>query len=423
MSALPLELVITDITLENYQTKLEKAIRKVTKHLGVPMAAHKLEHTHEPYLYDVQQELSDRWTQFYTGMTKKVYTAVTEALDLPTMAIETMKKALGDSGNLKYRGKVIYNPSTGQPIKIKEFNALIEAIENFLNRNTKDLAKRIILDAVTIGKLIQRMAKYHSTADMKRLKLDDLKYRGKTFNWIRNDLKNLKTVLGQPLSAHEIGRYQVAQDYVAHLVTRSNNKIREEIKDTVLNGILQRRTKGQVSQDLFNRLGGLNRDWRRIADTEIVNTSNLAGIRQEINDAPKGEKVYFRRYELPGCCERCEKVNGVIALWSDVPLDDDKIKDPHAKVAIWEGKEYEKGRTVLVTGTLHPNCRGGWTRWGSSRVDAAVAQIRGKAAKWDAAVKQAKEEYKGKGIENPNDQTEGYLDRINTLYREKLGEG
>jgi hypothetical protein len=75
-----------------------------------------------------------------------------------------------------------------------------------------------------------------------------------------------------------------------------------------------------------------------------------------VNDAPKGERVYFKRYELPGCCSKCAKVNGVIALWSDTPLADDKIKDPYASVAIWEGKPQEKGRTVLVTGTLHPNC-------------------------------------------------------------------
>jgi hypothetical protein len=49
-----------------------------------------------------------------------------------------------------------------------------------------------------------------------------------------------------------------------------------------------------------------------------------------------------------------------------------------------------------------------------------TAQVRGKAEKWDAAVKQAREEYRKKDIENPNDQTPGYIDRINELYRENL---
>jgi hypothetical protein len=299
---------------------------------------------------------------------------------------------------------------------------LVAAIEKFLNRNTAGAAERIVLDSVAIGKLIRRMAKYQSSSDMKRLKLDSMKYRGKTFDWIRQDIKNLNKVLGGTMSGVEMARYQVARDYVASLVTRSNQKIKEEIKDTVLSGIVNKRSKSQVSQDLFNRLGSLNRDWKRIADTEIVNTSNLAGILQEVNDTPKGEKVYFKRYELPGCCEKCAKVDGVIALWSNTPLDDDKIKDPYAKVAIWEGKQTEKGRTVLVTGTLHPNCRGGWLRWGGSQTDAMAAQTRGNVEKWDAATEQAREEYREKGIENPNDQTPGYADRINELYREKLGE-
>ena len=264
------------------------------------------------------------------------------------------------------------------------------------------------------------MAKYQSSTDMMRLKLGNMKYRGKTFDWILRYIKNLRSILGQPLSDSEMARYQVAQDWVGQLVTRSNNKIKDEIKDTVLQGIINKRSKAQVSQDLFNRLGGLNRDWKRIADTEIVNTSNLAGILQEVNDTPKGEKVYFKRYELPGCCDKCAKVNGTIVLWSNAPLADDRIKDPHAKIAIWEGKPQEKGKTLLVTGTLHPNCRGGWLRWGGRHVDAMTAQVRGKAEKWDAAVKEAREEYRARGMENPNDQTPGYVDRINELYREKL---
>ncbi|MDR0390084.1 MAG: hypothetical protein LBH73_08435 [Spirochaetaceae bacterium] len=422
MNQRALELVIPDINIGNYREKITKAIRTVSQYLGVPMTARKVEHTHESYFYDVQQELSDQWMGYYQGILRKIYSTVIEALGLPPVEVETMRKALGDSGILRYHGKVIYNPETGKPLKMKNFNAVIGAIEKFLNRNTTDIAKQIILDSVAVENLLRRMAKYQSSAEMRRLKLGELKYRGKTFNWIRQDIKNLNSVLGNTLSGQEMARYQVAQDYVAHLVTRSNQKIKDEIKDTVLRGIVEKRTKGQVSQDLFNRLGGLNRDWKRIADTEIVNTSNLAGILQEVNDAPKGERVYFKRYELPGCCSRCAKVNGVIALWSDNPLADDKIKDPYASVAIWEGKPQEKGRTVLVTGTLHPNCRGGWLRWGGKQVDAMTAQVRGKAEKWDAAVKQAREEYRKQVTKDPNDQTPGYVDRINELYREKLGE-
>lgn len=412
---------LTNITPENKREKMIKAIRAISGHLGLPISVSKdHDHKQEPYLYDIQQELSDQWIGYYSSILKKIYNTVITALDLPAVNVETMRKAIGDSGNLKYRGKVIYNPETGYPLKNHDFDNLIESIQKFLNRNTKDISKQILLDSIAIGKILRRMAKYQSSTDMARLNLDTMKYRGKTFDWIRKDIKNLTDVLGDPLSGSEMARYQVAQDYVGNLVTRSNQKIKDDIKDTVLKGILEKRSKGQVSQDLFNRMGSLNRDWKRIADTEIVNTSNLAGILEDVNNSPKGEKVYFKRYELPGCCDKCSRIDGKIVLWSNTPLADDKIKDPIADIAIWEGKPQDKKMNSVVTGTLHPNCRGGWILW-SKRMDAMGAKIQGKVDAWDNAVDQAREEYRNKGTENPNDQTKGYVDRINDIYQEKIG--
>jgi hypothetical protein len=46
-----------------------------------------------------------------------------------------------------------------------------------------------------------------------------------------------------------------------------------------------------------------------------------------------------------------------------------------------------------------------------------VAHIQNKGQLWDKAVIKAREEFKAKGINSPNDQTPGYVDRINELYR------
>jgi hypothetical protein len=416
-----------------------KAIRAISKKLNVPVSVESKGRVHgqEPYLYDIQQELADCWIAFYSHILKNIYETVIATLGLPRVEVETMRKAIGGDDPLRYigfglvgkllhklgfyKGKVIYNPETGTPVKQKEFNELIEALENFLGRNTKDAAKRLVLDTITIGKLLKRIARYSASAEMEKMKLDGLKYRGKTFDWIRNDFKNLAHVMGEPFTRSEMARYQVATDYAAQLVTRTNDNIRNEIKDTVLKGIREHRTKGQVSQDLFNRLGSMNRDWRRIADTEIVNTANLAGILEDVHNAPEGEKVYFKRYELPGCCDKCEKINGKVVLWSNAPLADDHIKDEHADIAIWEGKPQDKKMTTVVPGTMHPNCKGGWVRWGGKSADAMGAKIRSKIEAWDKAVKKARDEYRDKGIDNPNDQTKGYTTRINELYQSYLG--
>jgi hypothetical protein len=69
------------------------------------------------------------------------------------------------------------------------------------------------------------------------------------------------------------------------------------------------------------------------------------------------------------------------------------------------------------------NCRGEWVRWGGKEVDAMTAKINNKIKVWDESVAQAREEFKARGIDNPNDQTNGYTERINELYQARLSEG
>jgi hypothetical protein len=363
-------LEIRNITLKNRQFKFRKAMGELAETLNIspplikalPHKAHK----QEPYFYNVQQQLSDRWVKYFDSIIHNVYKTIIDSLGLPMVEVETMKKALDDGilrykgGILKfipfYRGKILYSPETGQPIQKKEFEALIKAIENFLNRKTGKAGDQIVLDSVAIGKLLRRMSKYQTSRELEALTLEKLKYQGKTYDWIRESVKNIRNALGEELFRREQAMYQAARDWAAAKVTHLNNVIKDEIKDTILYGIREHRGKAQIAQDLFNKMGGLNRDWKRIADTEIVNTSNLAGILEEVNQRPVGEKVYFKRYELPGCCDKCAKIDGMVVLWSDIPLENDHIKDPYAKIAIWEGKPQDKKMNSVVTGTIHPNC-------------------------------------------------------------------
>jgi hypothetical protein len=50
-------------------------------------------------------------------------------------------------------------------------------------------------------------------------------------------------------------------------------------------------------------------------------------------------------------------------------------------------------------------------------------KMQGKADAWSKAVEKARDEYREKGVENPNDQTKGYKDRINELYRSYSNKG
>ncbi|GHU22159.1 hypothetical protein FACS1894164_03960 [Spirochaetia bacterium] len=347
-------LSIQDITPENRENKLVKAVREVSRQLNVPIIVEE-QHKQEPYEYLSQQEVADKWNRYFEIVTRQVYEAVSQALDFPSVKL---KKARGNDPVI-WKGKLIYSPETGEPIHHKDFDALIASIEKFLNRNTAGLGKRVILSAVTIGKLLDRMIQEQGTPAMARKHLNDVTYKGRDFDWISQDYKNLESVLGHKLDRHEMGNYQVAEEYVAQKVTRVTENVRNDIKETILYGILERRTKSQVALDLFNRLGSENKDWRRVVETEMNNTSNLAGIKEELHYTEPNEKVYFKRIELTRSCPKCARLNGTIALWSDHRLPNEAIDDDFAKVAIWEGKDSTSGVPV---GTVHPNCRGHWIR-------------------------------------------------------------
>ena len=86
-----------------------------------------------------------------------------------------------------------------------------------------------------------------------------------------------------------------------------------------------------------------------------------------MKDTLPGEKLYFIRREFADdvTCNFCIKATQepIIALWSDVPLQDENIKDPVATIAIWDSKtNYGRSRADWrwTAAGIHPNCRGTW---------------------------------------------------------------
>ena len=171
---------------------------------------------------------------------------------------------------------------------------------------------------------------------------------------------------------------------------------------------------------MFDRFVGLNSNYQRIAETEIQNSVCGAIVREEVHNAKEGEKVYFQRVEIidANTCPYCKRMEGKIAVWSDVPLANERVKDQYADFAIWEGKEWTGGKHIAAVGCFHPYCRGFWTRWvpECKAADAYVAEIFKRGAKWKEAVETAKKEFKEKGIESPDDRTAGFRERIEELF-------
>lgn len=400
-----------NIKLKDYSSeRIEKALRTMAMSLSVPLKAAK----GEIFFYKAQEDLTDKWCMFFSELVRNTYDYVTDYLDLPK------KTVMSKSDILTHKGRILYNPSTGEPIKQSDWNKFVGNLEKFLNRNIKDVEKKIILESKSLSKILDRMLKYNTLEAVKKLRLEGLQYHGKSFDWISENIKNMQNVFGESLTRQEQARIEVMTQSAAQEITNITDKMRGNIKQILIDGVKGKRSKGQVSQALFDKMVGDNRDFQRVADTEIQNAFNNSFVQEEVYNTEEGKKTYFKRIEVidSNTCPKCKAINGKIAVWSDKPLNDEKSKDKNADYVIWEGKDgFEWECPISVK---HPYCRGTWQRYDigldNINIDALVAEQSKNAKKWNNAVKAAKEEYKEKGIENPDDSTKGFTERIKELY-------
>lgn len=403
-------LEFTNITPQNCRYKFEKAIHAVSKQLGIPVSVEKqnTEHTGEAFAFASQEQLTYKWYDYFNNAIKEVYYFVADYFDLP------IQNVLQKAGKLIHRGQIIYSPETGKPIKKADWDRFVKALEKILNQKFNGSGEKIVLESKVLGKLLDRMLKYNKLPEVKDISLSDIRYSNKTFDYIAESTKTAEKVFG----AMDNTRIELIQQSAAERISGMTDELKTEVKQTLIDGIKSRKGKQQISQDLFNRLSGTNRDFRKIADTEIQNNINNSFIEEEVSNAEAGEKVYFQRMEIVdgATCPFCKKMNGVIAVWSETPLSNDKVDgDPYATVALWEGKDWNGQKNYVANGAFHPYCRGIWTRW-NSRINAYSAMLKKRSEDYNKAIDKAREEWKARGIENPNDKTSGYIDRINELY-------
>ncbi len=404
-------LPMINIKLKDFsKERVEKALRTMSMSLGVPEKANK----GELFFFRAQEDLTNKWYAYFAEVVRNTYNFTTDYFGLPK------KTVMSKSENLTYKGKILYYPETGEPIKNADWEKFTKNLEKFLNRSISNPAEKIILQSQALGKILDRMLKYNTLEAVKKIRLNEITYHGKSFDWISDSVKNMKNVLGESLARQEMARIETLQQSAAMKVTNVTSKVRGDIQQILIDGVRGKKNKGQVSQDLFDKMVGDNRDYQRLADTEIQNAFNNSVIREEVQNTPEGHKTYFQRVEVidGNTCPFCRQMNGKIAVWSDKPLKDDKAHEKGVDFVLWEGKEWNGKEHGVTIGVFHPFCRGYWAPYdvGGVNIDAMVAELSKKSEKWNNAVKQAKNEFKEKGIKTPDDSTKGFTDRINELF-------
>ena len=341
------------VRLMNFdRSKIEKAVHKVALSLDADISGAS---KGESFVYEAQKELSERFFKEFTNSTRAIYNFVINYLDLPDIRI------VSKAGELKHKGKILYNPSTGLPIKESEWKKFVEELEKFLNRNYTGIGEKIVLSSESLGIILDRLTKTNSMDAIRKMSVSDLKAKRYDIDWIGDSIKNMKDKFGDVISRERQARIQIACDSAAQRVTRVKDDMRNNIQQIIIDGIRDKQSKSVVAQNLFDKCASLNRDMQRIADTEVQMAANTSYCKEEVYNSAPDEKVYFRRFEMmdDNTCKECRKLNGTIVLWSDVPLPDEHIKDPYAKYAIWEGKN----EGICPISVKHPWCRGSWIRY------------------------------------------------------------
>ena len=336
------------------KTKIQKAVHEVAFTLDTKIKSAK----GEAFNYKAQEELTDRISDEFTEKTKDIYSFLIGYFGLPEIRI--VAKA-----DMSYKGKVIYNPETGKPLTKSEWDKFVKAFERLLSNKYSGMGKKIVLSSETLGRLLAKLSETNSFEKVKQFQLNQLSYKHRGFEWISNTAQNMQNVFGESLSRERQARVQVAIDCAAQRVTKVSDEMKNNIQEIILEGIRDKQSKSVVSQKLFKECTSINRDFQRIADTEIQNNTNVAYVKEQVYNTKPDEKVYFRRFEQMDniTCKKCRSLNDKIALFSDVPLEDEHIDDEYADYAIWEGKI--DGTAPM--GTVHPWCRGSWIRYTPSR--------------------------------------------------------
>lgn len=160
-----------------------------------------------------------------------------------------------------------------------------------------------------------------------------------------------------PLTQQEQNILKAAEQQAASKITEVDQRTRAGIKQLVIRAKRERWSHQQLAQALFDKYGELNRDWRRVAITELsyaVNDSYLADLKE-------GDEVYTPT--IAGACKHCQRLlEGKSFTFLSAPPE--KIDHNTEKNYVWVGKSnYGRSTAAWVPCIpLHPQCRHTWQR-------------------------------------------------------------
>jgi len=150
-----------------------------------------------------------------------------------------------------------------------------------------------------------------------------------------------------PLQPQELRAVEHANLRAADKIQEVSDRHRAGVRQLVIQAQNERWSAQRLAQALFDKFGDQNRDWRRVAITELAMASNDAFVAGR----KAGDEVWVPPVE--GSCDYCKR----LIEGKSFTISEDPFADPLKY--IWTGKS-NYGRTVkewVPCVPLHPNCR------------------------------------------------------------------
>jgi hypothetical protein len=238
----------------------------------------------------------------------------------------------------RLNGKIYINPKTGTPLTQKQWNEVLRNLDMALVRLFKDAPTVLVNRAMMLGKILQGI-------EFEQRKTEKL--------------KNIQIPNKMPVDRSWQNAILFAQHNTGELLTNLKATARKNISTILLNGVKNKQTPKQLERDLFDKFTDLNRDWRRIAETEISSNLNNGMLLAELEDKEKDETIFMIGISAPNACKYCKQlIDGKVVVLTDEPVDGGFVKIKGVEYpAIWPGKN-NVGRNpdnYWVAPLIHPH--------------------------------------------------------------------
>ena len=348
-------LIINNAFVNNEQVRVEKFAKAVEKLANTMQIDTTLQMVHKEQMLPVMQNAVDSINAEYAEILINTFKGVGQ---LFVGQVDLFKS------RMPKLPKGIYNPKTGLPLKQSDWNKITKAVDNYLSEQTKDLAEKMAMKGASLGAVVDRLEKVKNFPKVESLSPTDVRITSrlpKKFDFI-----TVKKHFDWKPEAEIALRFRV--DNIANYITDINNNAKTSIKRILIDGLQQQKTSAEVARGLFEEHAALNRDWVRIAQTEMQNSFADGQLATELSDTEPGIKIYMIGVGSAGACKICFRdiIGKVVRLLPRAPGGGvDMIDDPYTNTVIWPGKSSigHGAKEQWAAIVRHPHCACRWLRF------------------------------------------------------------